>query len=115
LFQNDVIYYQLKNERYIFIDKTIKLWKIGPRKKFISNCVTNLAENKRLSLPTVDHNVDGAELLHAQTKGVYANAHAYHINSLALNSDLETFISADDLRINCWRLGHSDTCFSKCI
>ena len=28
----------------------------------------------------------------------------YHINSISLNSDCETFISADDLRINLWNL-----------
>lgn len=28
-----------------------------------------------------------------------------HINSIALNSDGETFISSDDLRINLWNLG----------
>jgi serine/threonine-protein phosphatase 2A regulatory subunit B len=53
------------------------------------------------------------ELLHASTKRVFANAHAYHINSLALNSDTETFVSADDLRINLWKMETSDTCFSK--
>jgi len=45
-------------------------------------------------------------------KRVYANAHAYHINSISVNSDGETFISADDLRINLWNLGISDQSFS---
>ncbi|KAK4535773.1 hypothetical protein CDCA_CDCA06G1798 [Cyanidium caldarium] len=40
----------------------------------------------------------------AVPKRVFANAHAYHINSISLNSDEETFLSADDLRINLWRL-----------
>ena len=35
----------------------------------------------------------------------FANAHAYHINSISVNSDGETFLSADDLRINLWNLG----------
>ncbi len=34
----------------------------------------------------------------------FANAHTYHINSIALSSDCETFISADDLRVNLWHL-----------
>lgn len=51
--------------------------------------------------------------LHAHTKRVYANAHTYHINSLAMNSDGQTFISADDLRINWWNLDVNDTSFSK--
>ena len=35
----------------------------------------------------------------------FANAHAYHINSLSMNSDGETFLSSDDLRINLWSTG----------
>ena len=34
----------------------------------------------------------------------YAGAHAYHVNSLSLCSDGETFLSADDLRVNLWHL-----------
>ena len=41
----------------------------------------------------------------AHPRRTYANAHAYHINSLSVNSDGMTYISADDLRINLW---HSD-------
>ena len=44
----------------------------------------------------------------AAPRRIFANAHAYHINSIALNSDGETFISSDDLRINLWNLGISD-------
>eukprot|EP00475_Leptophrys_vorax_P013058 TRINITY_DN19444_c1_g1_i1.p1 TRINITY_DN19444_c1_g1~~TRINITY_DN19444_c1_g1_i1.p1 ORF type:complete len:537 (+),score=27.57 TRINITY_DN19444_c1_g1_i1:289-1899(+) len=40
----------------------------------------------------------------ARCRRVFANAHAYHINSIACNSDHETFISADDLRVNLWNL-----------
>lgn len=57
----------------------------------------------------------GATPLHASTKKVYSNAHAYHINSLATNSDGQTFVSSDDLRINWWSMDVSDTCFSKSI
>jgi hypothetical protein len=45
---------------------------------------------------------------------IYNDAHAYHINSLSANSDCETFISADDLRINWWNLEYPDQCFSEC-
>lgn len=48
----------------------------------------------------------------AVPRKIYANAHAYHINSLSVNSDQETYISADDLRINMWNLGVSDKSFS---
>ncbi|TVU07911.1 hypothetical protein EJB05_41288 [Eragrostis curvula] len=40
----------------------------------------------------------------ARCRRVYAHAHDYHINSISNNSDGETFISADDLRINLWNL-----------
>ncbi|GLU14364.1 hypothetical protein SLE2022_309400 [Rubroshorea leprosula] len=40
----------------------------------------------------------------ARCRRVYAHAHDYHINSISNNSDCETFISADDLRINLWNL-----------
>lgn len=30
---------------------------------------------------------------------VFANAHTYHINSISVNSDYETYMSADDLRV----------------
>ncbi|KGN63570.1 serine/threonine protein phosphatase 2A 55 kDa regulatory subunit B beta isoform [Cucumis sativus] len=43
---------------------------------------------------------------------VYAHAHDYNINSISNNSDGETFISADDLRINLWNLEISDQCFN---
>jgi serine/threonine-protein phosphatase 2A regulatory subunit B len=51
----------------------------------------------------------------ATPRRVFANAHAYHINSISLNSDGETYISSDDLRINLWNLGISDQSFSKIL
>ncbi len=48
----------------------------------------------------------------AQPKKIYANAHAYHINSISVNSDEETFISADDLRINLWNLAVAGQSFN---
>ncbi|KAG6490114.1 hypothetical protein ZIOFF_051397 [Zingiber officinale] len=43
---------------------------------------------------------------------IYAHAHDYHINSISNNSDGETFISADDLRINLWNLEISTQSFN---
>jgi serine/threonine-protein phosphatase 2A regulatory subunit B len=57
--------------------------------------------------------VAGSELLLAsRAKRVYSNAHAYHINSISVNSDQETFLSADDLRINLWNLEVTDQSFN---
>ncbi|XP_048229240.1 serine/threonine protein phosphatase 2A 55 kDa regulatory subunit B beta isoform isoform X2 [Ricinus communis] len=48
----------------------------------------------------------------ASCRKVYAHAHDFNINSISNNSDGETFISADDLRINLWNLEISDQCFN---
>jgi len=53
-------------------------------------------------------------IIAATPRKVYANAHAYHINSISINSDGETYISADDLRVNLWNLGISNKSFSTC-
>ncbi|KAL8137042.1 hypothetical protein V2J09_003043 [Rumex salicifolius] len=50
--------------------------------------------------------------LAARCRRVYAHAHDYHINSISNNSDGETFISADDLRINLWNLEISSQSFN---
>ena len=44
----------------------------------------------------------------ARCRRQFGNAHAYHINSLSVNSDCETYISADDLRVNLWHLERGD-------
>ncbi|XP_037496139.1 serine/threonine protein phosphatase 2A 55 kDa regulatory subunit B beta isoform [Jatropha curcas] len=48
----------------------------------------------------------------ASCRKVYAHAHDFNINSISNNSDGETFISADDLRINLWNLEISNQCFN---
>ncbi|KAK8494388.1 hypothetical protein V6N13_105006 [Hibiscus sabdariffa] len=48
----------------------------------------------------------------ARCRRVYGHAHDYHINSISSNSDGETFISADDLRINLWNLEISSQSFN---
>ncbi|CAN1845893.1 Serine/threonine protein phosphatase 2A 55 kDa regulatory subunit B beta isoform [Linum perenne] len=48
----------------------------------------------------------------ASCRKVYAHAHDFNINSISNNSDGETFISADDLRINLWNLDVRDQCFN---
>lgn len=51
-------------------------------------------------------------VLAARCRRKYANAHTYHVNSIALSSDQETFITADDLRVNLWHLDVSDQVFN---
>lgn len=62
-----------------------------------------------LRLPTVS---SPETSLVARCRRVYAHAHDYHINSISNNSDGETFISADDLRINLWNLEISNQSFN---
>jgi serine/threonine-protein phosphatase 2A regulatory subunit B len=105
----------------LFADKTIKLWKVFEKsiKVVQENNVTSgnagpgpipgvSPSQLRLPRMAVQENI-----VAAVPRKVYANAHAYHINSISINSDGETYISADDLRINLWNLGISDQSFSK--
>ncbi|KAJ6342742.1 hypothetical protein OIU78_010627 [Salix suchowensis] len=62
-----------------------------------------------LRLPVV---ISNETSLMARCGRVYAHAHDYHINSISNNSDGETFISADDLRINLWNLEISNQSFN---
>ena len=48
----------------------------------------------------------------ALPRRIFCNAHAYHINSISVNSDDATYLSADDLRINVWHLEITDQSFS---
>ncbi|OAY83956.1 Serine/threonine protein phosphatase 2A 55 kDa regulatory subunit B beta isoform [Ananas comosus] len=93
-------------------DKTIKYWKVQEKKvKRIAtlNMDTSETGGPSLRLPVVT----GQETnLVARCRRVYAHAHDYHINSVSNNSDGETFISADDLRINLWNLEISNQSFN---
>ncbi|XP_068636692.1 serine/threonine protein phosphatase 2A 55 kDa regulatory subunit B beta isoform-like isoform X2 [Aristolochia californica] len=60
-------------------------------------------------IPTMDRLEENSS---ARCRRVYAQAHDFNINSISNNSDGETYISADDLRINLWNLEVSDQCFN---
>ena len=64
-----------------------------------------------LRVPRLDH-CSGVSVV-ARPRRIFSNAHAYHINSISVNSDQETFLSADDLRINLWNLNVTNQSFSK--
>lgn len=68
---------------------------------------------RTVSIPVIKY-MDRIEV-EAIPKRVFANAHTYHINSISLNSDQETFMSADDLRINLWHIEITNQSFSKNI
>lgn len=102
-------------------DKTIKLWKVFDKTiKVVAENNTSQQNNNNIAggvgidpstlrLPRMQVH---ESIVAAVPRKVYANAHAYHINSISINSDGETYISADDLRINLWNLGISDQSFN---
>ncbi|KAL1935191.1 hypothetical protein VTP01DRAFT_4331 [Rhizomucor pusillus] len=109
-------------------DKTIKLWKVFERNLKVVH-ENNLTDGASLSLGMHPSNVSPVvrrptkpltlpklmihdTIIAAVPRRIYANAHAYHINSISVNSDGETYISADDLRINLWNLDISDQSFN---
>ncbi|KAI6174139.1 Serine/threonine-protein phosphatase 2A 55 kDa regulatory subunit B [Aphelenchoides besseyi] len=98
-------------------DKTIKLWKISERQRQIAQGNYNIEEvdgvKRRINNGLVLPKLEPMELLvEASPRRVYSNAHVYHINSISINSDQETFISADDLRINLWNHEITNQCFT---
>lgn len=122
---------------FLLSDKTIKLWKVFEKSlKVVSenNLSSDTFRNashaynpenvhpsllptlspiagsgQSLRLPSLTHH---DTIVAAVPRKIYANAHAYHINSISVNSDGETYISADDLRINLWNLNISDQSFN---
>ena len=114
-------------------DKTIKLWKVFEKSLKVvaennlshdltpggavgggggaprSNPTPSFRDASSLKLPRLTHH---DTVVAAVPRRTYANAHAYHINSISVNSDGETFISSDDLRINLWNLNIQDQSFN---
>ncbi|KAK9765726.1 protein phosphatase 2A regulatory subunit cdc55 [Basidiobolus ranarum] len=97
-------------------DKTIKLWKVFEKslkvvseKNLTDGLPRPLLNTSSLKLPKLTHH---DTIVAAVPRKVYANAHAYHINSISINSDGETYLSGDDLRINLWNLNISDQSFN---
>lgn len=97
-------------------DKTIKLWRVLEKQiKYVSeNNLSGDEQARQLSLDGLHlpRMTLHEKLVNAQPKKIFGNAHAYHINSVLVNSDNETFVSADDLRINLWNLGIPDQSFN---
>jgi len=89
-------------------DKTVKLWKIY-EKNAQTMSLMDQESGKGLSVPRINN---CEPIVSALPRRIYANAHAYHINSIALNSDGETYISSDDLRINLWNLEINNQSFN---
>eukprot|EP00040_Diaphanoeca_grandis_P009977 m.51103 g.51103 ORF g.51103 m.51103 type:complete len:443 (-) comp21397_c0_seq1:37-1365(-) len=88
-------------------DKTIKLWKVSNKPVYLDS-----ASDTDESVVTIPNLRKQEVRTDSRVKRVFANAHAYHINSISANTDDETFISADDLRVNLWNLAVNDQSFN---
>jgi serine/threonine-protein phosphatase 2A regulatory subunit B len=119
------IFVQIGNSDYLsdilvidfLTDKTIKLWKVSERRKRTDGF--NLRDDTGIMVDP--SNVTSLRvpvfkpmelMVEASPRRVFANAHTYHINSISVNSDGATYLSADDLRINLWHLEKNDQSFS---
>eukprot|EP01084_Bolivina_argentea_P309749 535835_1 len=99
-------------------DKTIKLWKVFEKSmyrqsgsSFHNKFKTESDGFDNVSLPAIE--CDDI-ITAAISRRVYQNGHKFHIHSLDVNCDCETFISADDLRINLWHFDSPNTSFNLC-
>lgn len=96
-------------------DKTVKLWKIAEKRQRTRNFNLLTDEGQAREQPKQDlliPTIDKEMTIEAIPKRIFSNAHTYHINSISINSDDETFLSADDLRINIWHLDCIDQSFN---
>ena len=99
------------------VDKTVKLWKVSERRKRTDGF--NLRDE--MGSPVDPSSITSLRvpvfkpmelMVEASPRRVFANAHTYHINSISVNSDGATYLSADDLRINLWHMENNDQSFS---
>jgi serine/threonine-protein phosphatase 2A regulatory subunit B len=119
---NKIKWLRRKNAAHFLLstnDKTVKLWKIRERSKRAES-VASMRDGglcngssflRPISVPVIKQ-MDRIEV-EAMPKRIFSNAHTYHINSISLNSDQETFMSSDDLRINLWHIEITNQSFSK--
>ena len=98
----------------VLTDKTIKLWKVRERPAPYSTASEAARSLSRASLrlPTREAPC-GPQEISERPRRVLEHAHAFHINTVSPNCDGETFISADDLRINLWNFDVCDQSFSE--
>ena len=107
---NQLRFYEIPNRSALFTanDRSIKFWKLSERFEHESNSVEALNQGNGLRFPSKK----GVPTMSAKACKVYKNGHAYNINSLDMSSDVATFLSADDLRMNIWNIERSDVAFN---
>ncbi|XP_051537630.1 serine/threonine-protein phosphatase 2A 55 kDa regulatory subunit B beta isoform isoform X2 [Myxocyprinus asiaticus] len=117
---NKIRWLPQQNAAYFLLstnDKTVKLWKISERDKRPEGY--NLKDDDgRIRDPTTITALKVPVLrpmdlmVEATPRRIFSNAHTYHINSISVNSDYETYMSTDDLRINLWNLEITNRSFN---
>lgn len=110
-------------------DKKIKLWKLSERDRQIDYSDMGMSALMNGSSSN-NSSVDESYLQDLGTLKVpkyapmemtvlpvlrrdFANGHMFHINSISVNSDQETYLSSDELRINLWNLDVTNESFRK--
>lgn len=98
-------------------DKTIKLWKISERCRRYNNLNTitdegQVKDQSSITQLKIPQKCVEEITVEALPRRIFSNAHTYHINSISVNSDGATYLSADDLRINVWHLENTDQSFN---
>lgn len=119
---NRIRWLKRRNQAHFLLstnDKTVKLWKISERNLRIDGPLNTKSldgtqdldpiEVQKLTIPELQQT---PLMVEASPRKIYANAHTYHVNSISVNSDDETYLSADDLRINLWSLQRTDQSFN---
>lgn len=116
---NKIRWLKRRNQNHFLLstnDKTIKLWKISERQKKINGYNLKDEHGQNIRSPITELRVPSVVptdlTVEATPKRIFANAHTYHINSISINSDQETYLSADDLRINLWHQEVTDESFN---
>lgn len=117
---NKIRWLKRKNAAHFLLstnDKTIKLWKISESNKREVGFNTReengaIADFSSVSDLKVPQWVDSRLTVNACPRRKFRNAHTYHINSISINSDGETFLSSDDLRTNLWHFEVTDKSFN---
>ncbi|XP_012698698.1 serine/threonine protein phosphatase 2A 55 kDa regulatory subunit B beta isoform isoform X2 [Setaria italica] len=103
-------------------DRTVKLWKgrsrnARRRRKGTASGAGAprrcLCKNRTLNGRPRNTGIgDVGDGYSAKCRRVFDRAHEFNINSISNNCDGETFVSADDLRINLWHLEVTSQCFN---
>lgn len=100
-------------------DKTIKVWRVSEADvKSVARLTPPVPNPIPPATRWVKVPVDLPRLealgkgIKATPRRVFSNAHAYHINSVSVNSDEETFLSSDDLRVHLWNMQASGVGFN---